>query len=516
MGNKPVRREQALDLFHGEGEGTELAAQVEGQVPVVEKEWVDHVPDAAFTFQQLLKVFQLELDCLFDDPGGPCCGRLFKIDTSKNSFGQTVLCLGLNTITTNGEGFIKDTKSFCITEYPDVLRLRDLPLRPIRLDEKEVLKARGRDFVKFATGFHFLETNAKMFFRATLGTTLISAEGRVVVDTASLNHFNPNYATFSGQDTRSRRYEDEMYYDMMSSYYQQFRERSAVPPAKSVPSNSLHLCAPTLGAFSLKAKTWGEVRVDSLRPIKFRDDAFEKLVFPERLKSIIKGLSEQQSRNEYTDIIGEKGGGIVFLLHGVPGVGKSLTAEAVAEFLHKPLYMVDVGELGVTPSVLESNLQAILDLVQKWDAALLIDEADIFLQTRSTTDVLRNSMVGIFLRQLEYHNGVLFLTSNRVEEIDEAFRSRISLALHYRALDRGSRIQVWSNLLEAAEFKLEDPSALENFDLNGRQIKTVIRLAISLAKYLKKDVSIEHIVHTTLLIQEFHANLASLMNRRKK
>jgi SpoVK/Ycf46/Vps4 family AAA+-type ATPase len=272
----------------------------------------------------------------------------------------------------------------------------------------------------------------------------------------------------------------------------------------------------TLGAFSLKAKTWGEVRVDSLRPIQFRDDAFEKLVFPEKLKEIIKGLSEQQSQNTFTDILGDKGGGVVFLLHGVPGVGKSLTAEAVAEFLHKPLYMVDVGELGISPDILEKNLQNILALTQKWDAALLIDEADIFLQQRSTTNVLRNAMVGIFLRQLEYHNGVLFLTSNRVEEIDEAFRSRISLALHYRMLDKTSRVQVWANLLEAAEFKLQEPSALEHFDLNGRQIKTVIRLAISLAKYLKKDVSMEHIVHTTLLIQEFHENLARLMTRRPK
>lgn len=43
--------------------------------------------------------------------------------------------------------------------------------------------------------------------------------------------------------------------------------------------------------------------------------------------------------------------GTIFLLHGPPGVGKTLTAEAIAELLHKPLYVVSMGELGTTPEV---------------------------------------------------------------------------------------------------------------------------------------------------------------------
>jgi len=118
------------------------------------------------------------------------------------------------------------------------------------------------------------------------------------------------------------------------------------------------------------------------------------------------------------------------LLHGPPGTGKTLTAEAISELLRKPLYSVSVGELGTTIHELEDKLRGILEVACVWDAVVLLDEADIFLEQRSDNNIQRNAMVGIFLRLLEYHSGVMFLTTNRVKRFDEAFHSRISIALH--------------------------------------------------------------------------------------
>ena len=56
---------------------------------------------------------------------------------------------------------------------------------------------------------------------------------------------------------------------------------------------------------------------------------------------------------------------------------------------------------------------------------LLLDEADVFLEKRDLRDVHRNAMVSIFLRLLEYHSGIMFLTTNRLETIDSAFDSRV-------------------------------------------------------------------------------------------
>jgi hypothetical protein len=106
---------------------------------------------------------------------------------------------------------------------------------------------------------------------------------------------------------------------------------------------------------------------------------------------------------------------MVAVLHGPPGTGKTLTAEGISELLKCPLYMVSAGELGTDSRYLESELQKILDICHAWGAILLLDEADVFLEKRNMHDIHRNALVSIFLRQLEYFQGILFLTTNRVE-----------------------------------------------------------------------------------------------------
>lgn len=77
--------------------------------------------------------------------------------------------------------------------------------------------------------------------------------------------------------------------------------------------------------------------------------------------------------------------------------------------------MVSAGELGTDSRYLETELQKILDICHAWGAILLLDEADVFLEKRNLHEISRNALVSIFLRQLEYFQGILFLTTNRVE-----------------------------------------------------------------------------------------------------
>ena len=64
--------------------------------------------------------------------------------------------------------------------------------------------------------------------------------------------------------------------------------------------------------------------------------------------------------------------------------------------------MVGAGDLGTTANELDSALTTLLDLASSWKAIVLIDEADVFLERRDVHDLLRNAMVAVFLRQLEY------------------------------------------------------------------------------------------------------------------
>ncbi|PYI01339.1 hypothetical protein BO78DRAFT_433726 [Aspergillus sclerotiicarbonarius CBS 121057] len=147
------------------------------------------------------------------------------------------------------------------------------------------------------------------------------------------------------------------------------------------------------------------------------------------------------------DMIRGKGRGLVILLHGAPGVGKTATAEAVALEFEKPLFPITCGDLGTTPDAVEKSLKDIFRYAHLWDCILLLDEADVFLTQRDRTDVERNALVSVFLRVLEYYSGILFLTTNRVGALDEAFRSRVHLSLYYPHLNCDDTISILSSNL---------------------------------------------------------------------
>jgi hypothetical protein len=113
--------------------------------------------------------------------------------------------------------------------------------------------------------------------------------------------------------------------------------------------------------------------------------------------------------------------------------------------------VVSVGELGTDARTLEHQLSRILEVAHIWGAVLLLDEADVFLERRSVHDLHRNALVSIFLRLLEYFQGILFLTTNRVETFDEAFQSRIHIALRYNDLDQKAKKQIWKTFLNMVE-----------------------------------------------------------------
>lgn len=123
-------------------------------------------------------------------------------------------------------------------------------------------------------------------------------------------------------------------------------------------------------------------------------------------------------------------------------MGKTLTAECVAEYVKQPLYMVSSGDLGTSSQGLDDTLSRVMNITSIWGAVLLIDEADVFLEQLELRDLHRNAMVSVFLRILEYHSGIVFHTTNRVKTFDQAFKSRIHIPIRYNGLTTDSRKQI--------------------------------------------------------------------------
>ncbi|RPA77184.1 P-loop containing nucleoside triphosphate hydrolase protein [Ascobolus immersus RN42] len=234
---------------------------------------------------------------------------------------------------------------------------------------------------------------------------------------------------------------------------------------KNMTEEELLLCSPTVLGFSFPDKLWLELAVANIHEIEWNSDAFDSLVLPTEQKNIVRALVEShtinKSRNGFDDVVKGKGKGLVAVLHGRPGVGKTLTAEGISEYLKRPLYMVSVGELGTDARTLEHQLSRILEVAHIWGAVLLLDEADVFLERRSVHDLHRNALVSIFLRLLEYFQGILFLTTNRVETFDEAFQSRIHIALRYNDLDQKAKKQIWKTFLNLVEKDIRSIAAEE-------------------------------------------------------
>ncbi|KAM0418409.1 hypothetical protein ACHAPD_004768 [Fusarium lateritium] len=186
------------------------------------------------------------------------------------------------------------------------------------------------------------------------------------------------------------------------------------------------------------------------------------------------------------------------LLHGAPGVGKTTTAEGIAELFKKPLFQITCGDLGTTAREVEVELEKNFALASRWGCILLLDEADVFLSARNRMDFVRNGLVAAFLRVLEYYTGILFLTTNRIGDFDEAFASRVHVSLYYPELDEQKTIRVFELNLDLIQdrFKQQgreiryDSSSIQDFARqhflkhrfsrwNGRQSRNLCQTALA-------------------------------------
>lgn len=381
--------------------------------------------------------------------------------------------------------------TYTMPGFRGLVPLDELPVRTVTKKDKVFLTERGKRFARFLKPGTYVAYKGTLEQPSYWNHRTFRADGRVVIDPVSFERQEPeiwgnciNRCGVQIDNDRQRRGGQVRNTDIEESDYWR--------------------CLPQLYGFSLSVKQWGRLSLDGMSDIQWRDDAWDKLVVDDEKKDMIYSLVKFHGTG-FTDIIEGKGGGTIFLLHGAPGWGKTASAEAVAELLHKPLYSVGVGELGTSTDTLEKKLRNILDVAVIWDAVLLLDEADIFLEERDEHNIERNAMVGVFLRLLEYHNGVLFLTTNRVKKIDQAFYSRISVALHYKK--EGKAHQVWTNLLGAAGLNPEWAKELSSYDVNGRQIKNSIRMAMTLAKSKDRKIIIGDLIRAVTASLSFEIDM---------
>lgn len=258
-------------------------------------------------------------------------------------------------------------------------------------------------------------------------------------------------------------------------------EDASQPTREETPEQAVLLPAhPFVRVFSLATHEYCDTHITNLETYVYDKTVIDKLVLPETHKKLIDALTGSAIQ-QMSDIIRGKAQGIIILCSGLPGTGKTLTAEVYSESAQRPLYMVQCSQLGTDEEELEKHLAEVLERATRWRAILLIDEADVYIHERGS-DIKQNAIVGVFLRLLEYYNGILFLTTNRVTVVDDAILSRTTAHVKYKLPEGPDRVRLWGILL--AQYGVKAPAdligeAIEAFpDISGRSIRQLIRLGL--------------------------------------
>lgn len=235
---------------------------------------------------------------------------------------------------------------------------------------------------------------------------------------------------------------------------------------------------PYILMFHLELHHYVWVHVDDMEPYAYQPDLKHKLVLPEEQTDLIDILTAEMDIL-MEDIVAGKSGGTTVLCAGPPGVGKTLTAEVYSEIIKRPLYRVHSGQLGLNVAAMEAALKDVLTRAQRWGAVMLIDEADVYIKRRDN-DITMNAVVGVFLRVLEYFNGLLFLTTNRIDDIDEAIVSRCIALIRFYPPDAVARKKIWNVMCEQFALRVDDAVLDQLVDIfpsaSGRDIKGLAKL----------------------------------------
>lgn len=362
-----------------------------------------------------------------------------------------------------------------------------------------------------------------------------NVRGRIVIDTYGWNRFNPNYAInlnpLSQKDAppnpQSADYNseaeeeyDDPYAGCYGSDHGAYTDEEKIVEQPPLSSEQKLICKPILRGYSLKDKLWLNFFVNCVHDLSWQTDAFDHLVLPPNQKELILGFAESQRKlkDTFDDVIEGKGKGMIVLLCGPTGVGKTLTAESVAEEMRVPLYFLTAGDLGFDAGTVETQLQDILEMCTRWHAILLLDEADIFLEKRSLHELERNKLVSVFLRILEYYAGTMILTTNRVQTFDPAFQSRIHISINYPDLSMESRRTIWQKFLATSApdhaITASQLQQLSRKELNGRQIKNILKIARLLAGQREERLGYHHLLTTMEVTQHLHNDTQLKENTR--
>ena len=197
--------------------------------------------------------------------------------------------------------------------------------------------------------------------------------------------------------------------------------------------------------------------------------------------------------------------GVTALLYGAPGTGKTETVYQLAKKYSRPIYKVEIAE---TKSMWFGESQKLVKKIftdyheykkhEKVCPILLFNEADAVIGKRknagstSTSDT-ENAIQNILLEELENFDGILFATSNLVNNLDPAFERRFLFKIKFDVPCTENAAKIWKNKLPQISSKQAQFLAV-NFKFSGGEMENIARKCIMEEVVLGNKVAFEKII----------------------
>ena len=131
-----------------------------------------------------------------------------------------------------------------------------------------------------------------------------------------------------------------------------------------------------------------------------------------------------------------------------------MAAEIIARDVGLDLYAVDLsGVVSKWIGETEKNLERVFTAADDGNAILCFNEADALFGKRSEVsdahDRYANIEVSYLLQKMDAYEGLAILTTNMLENLDEAFVRRLAVTVQFPFPDEADRRRIWERVWPA-------------------------------------------------------------------
>lgn len=180
----------------------------------------------------------------------------------------------------------------------------------------------------------------------------------------------------------------------------------------------------------------------------------------------------------------EYGKGMTFLFYGKPGTGKTFAAHCISKITGQELLTISASQIqSQEPGGANRNIENAFRTAKSKNKVLLLDECDSLITQRNNVGIILGSEINTLLTEIEKCEGIMILTTNRVDTLDTALERRISLIIEFPEPNFELRQEIWKKIIPkklpiAKKIKI---AKLAEYKLTGGQIKNAILQAARFA-----------------------------------